>query len=148
MIEGSSNKIFDYFQDSLFVTQRSNANPPNHKRILALPTQMNDIPANKEKYESCDSYRTIKWISFPCILKLSAPPLIFYNCYQNLNKRPIYELEINPFELYYVIFIYRIKYQNFPISSEFSTNMNNSFISSKVVLKSYNQNCLVMCSNK
>merc|ERR1711944_215598 len=82
--------------DSLFVTQRSNANPPNHKRILALPTQMNDIPANKEKYESCASYRTIKCISFPYILKLSAPPLIFYNCYQNLNK---YKLEINPFEL-------------------------------------------------
>ena len=59
-IEGSLNKISDYFQDSLFATQRSNANQPNYNTILALPTQMKDIPVKKEKCENCPSYRNIK----------------------------------------------------------------------------------------
>lgn len=59
-IEGSLNKISDYFQDSLFATQRSNANQPNYNTILALPTQMKDIPVKKEKCENCPSYRNTK----------------------------------------------------------------------------------------
>jgi len=50
--------------DSLFATQRSNTNPPNHKRILALPTQMNDIPANKEKYENRFRIETLNDLVF------------------------------------------------------------------------------------
>merc|ERR1712088_1101678 len=34
--------------DSLFATQRSNANQPNYNTILALPTQMKDIPVKKK----------------------------------------------------------------------------------------------------
>merc|ERR1712122_44665 len=34
---------------------RSNANQPNYNTILALPTQMKDIPVKKEKCENCPS---------------------------------------------------------------------------------------------